>query len=221
MAKFKKYSLITLIILGLSGFASAQQDPSADFSQNPNKYPKHELGVSYGLFPVLGLVRFNEHRIFSEFEDLCPYKERRPVWSGSVNLQYHCHFNKHNALDLHLSWAMYMHRQTVAVENKYYYLNQDLHFVTIQLGYSVHYYTSDKLSLYSSIYLGGTVYCIGDLGKGKPNYPAYDIDTDVATLKPAVHVNFIGARIGKRNAANIEVGFGTQGVLKLGYSCHF
>lgn len=108
----------------------------------------------------------------------------------------------------------------IAVENRYKYGNEYLHFISAQIGYSVHYLHKEKVTLYSSVYLGGTIYYIGTL------WDYYDIRTGefigaarpVITLSPALQINFIGFRVGKHNAANIELGFSTQGILNVGCS---
>jgi len=176
-----------------------------------SKYPKHELVISYGVFPIIGFANFGKYREFSKFDDLCPFFEKQPILSGSVNLQYHHYFNKHNALDIDVSWAMYKHHNMIAVENQYKYGNEYLHFISAQIGYSIHFLHKEKVTLYSSVYLGGTIYYIGTL------WDHYDIQTGefimavspVMTLKPALQINFIGIRVGKHNAANFELGFGT------------
>lgn len=177
----------------------------------------------YGVFPIIGFANFGEYRVFRDFDDLCPFLERQPILSGSVNLQYHYYFNRHSALDIDVSWAMYKHHNMIAVENRYKYGNEYLHFISAQIGYSIHYLHKEKVTLYSSVYLGGTIYYIGTL------WDYYDIRTGefigaarpVMTLNPALQINFIGFRVGKHNAANIELGFGTQGILNVGYSRKF
>ena len=219
MDSIKKYGLAALIVLGLNGLVPGQTDSISYHS----KYPKHELGISYGVFPIIGFVNFGEYREFRKFNDLCPFYENQPILSGSVNLQYHHYFNKYNALDIDVSWAMYKHHNMIAVENQYKYGNEYLHFISAQIGYSIHFLHKEKVTLYSSVYLGGTIYYIGTL------WDHYDIQTGefimavspVMTLKPALQINFIGIRVGKHNAANFELGFGTQGVLKCGYSYRF
>lgn len=223
MNNIQKIISAALIILGMIGAAPAQTDSTAYQGSKTRNYPRHEIGVSYGLFPVIGFANFGRFRTFSDFEDLCPYMERQPIWSGSVNLQYHCYFNKHNALDLDMSWAMYKHHQMVAVDKQYAYGSPYLHFFSLMLGYSVHYFTTEKVTLYSSVYLGGTVYYIGTLlSNYYPEYDSYIMgESPVMTLKGAMHLNILGIRVGKNNAANFELGFGTQGVLKFGYSYQF
>jgi hypothetical protein len=219
MDNIRKSILAALILLALNGAVSAQTDSTPYKGPKTSEYPRHELGVSYGLFPIIGIAPFGRYRTFTEFNDLCPFYEGQPVWSGSVNLQYHYHFNKHNALDLDVSWAMYKHQKMVAVENKYRYGSPYLNFLSVMLGYSVHYYTTEKVSLYSSVYAGGTIYCIGTLWTNYGNYEGGE--SPVMTLKGALHVNIMGIRVGKNNAATFELGFGTQGVLKFGYSYQF
>jgi hypothetical protein len=38
---------------------------------------------------------------------------------------------------------------------------------------------------------------------------------------PSSHITFFGISVGKDNAANFELGFGTQGILNMGYSLKF
>ena len=86
-----------------------------------SKYPKKELSISYGVFPIIGVFNFGEYRVFREFDDLCPFLEKQPILSGSVNLQYHHYFNKYNVLNIDVSWAMYNHHNLIAVEHSYKY----------------------------------------------------------------------------------------------------
>ena len=166
---------------------------------------------------------FYSSRVFREFDDLCPFLEKQPILSGSVNLQYHHYFNKYNVLNIDVSWAMYKHHNMIAVENSYKYGNQYLHFISAQIGYSIYYFHKGKVTLYSSVYLGGTLYYIGTLWDHyDTHYAEYLMGTSpVMTLKPALHINWVGIRIGEHNAATFELGFGTQGVLKFGYSYRF
>lgn len=188
-----------------------------------SKYPKKELSISYGVFPIIGVFNFGEYRVFREFDDLCPFLEKQPILSGSVNLQYHHYLNKYNVLNIDVSWAMYKHHNMIAVENSYKYGNQYLHFISAQIGYSIYYFHKGKVTLYSSVYLGGTLYYIGTLWDHyDTHYAEYLMGTSpVMTLKPALHINWVGIRIGEHNAATFELGFGTQGVLKFGYSYRF
>ena len=38
---------------------------------------------------------------------------------------------------------------------------------------------------------------------------------------PSVQLTLLGMRVGKANAANIELGFGPEGILEIGYSYKF
>ena len=58
MDSVKKYGLVGLIILGLNALAPAQQDYSINFNQNKDIFPKHEIGLSYGFAPTIGLLYF-------------------------------------------------------------------------------------------------------------------------------------------------------------------
>lgn len=48
----------------------------------------------------------------------------------------------------------------------------------------------------------------------------YDLD-NICLLHPAFHITFLGLQLGKKNAFNIELGYGTQGEIKLGYNYYF
>jgi hypothetical protein len=40
-------------------------------------------------------------------------------------------------------------------------------------------------------------------------------------LLPSGHLTLLGISLGKKNNGNIELGYGTQGTLKIGYSINF
>ena len=49
----------------------------------------------------------------------------------------------------------------------------------------------------------------------------FSVDYGTFCAMPSSHVTFLGISLGKDNAANIELGFGTQGILNVGYSRKF
>ena len=182
-------------------------------------YPKDEIQVSYGFLPIIGLFYPDGFWIISDYYDVFPFEER--AWTQGVNVQYNRHFNKNNVLSVDFSWSSYKHKQKY-IDN-YDFEWKHVNYFTLQIGYGVHYYTTKMISLYSSFYAGATFYCIGRMD-GTPSSSTDEIiypDKFHYIFRPALQVNFLGVRVGQRNAANFEIGFGTQGVLKVGYSYQF
>lgn len=223
MDSIKKYGLVGLIILGLNALAPAQQDYSINFNQNKDIFPKHEIGLSYGFAPTIGLL------YSGSFEDIisdvyCSYKELLP---GSVNLQYNLHFTKLHSMDFNLMWSAMKHTDPSIYRRHWAYENNYVHRLCFQTGYSIHFFNTEKISLYSSVYFGATLFIIGDAAyyaNGINNMQEVPKEYPIKRCQALCfdfQINYLGARIGKHNAANIELGFGSQGVLKIGYSYKF
>ncbi len=223
MDSIKKYGLVGLIILGLNALAPAQEGNPISFNQKKDVYPKHEIGLSYGFAPYTGTF----YR--GSFEDVesNDYGSFRELLLGSFNFQYHLHFNKLHGLGFNLTWSACKHTKPGSIIRHYAYKNEYVHYLSIQAGYSIHFFNTGIISLYSSIYLGATLFIIGDaayyddginrLSEVPNNYPlkkCYDLGF-------GLQINYLGISIGKNNAANIELGLGTQGMLKVGYSYKF
>lgn len=209
----KKIFLFCLLLSAVSSAFAQQEEPEI------MTYPKDEIQVSYGFLPIIGLFYPDGFWIISDYYDVFPFEER--AWTQGVNVQYNRHFNKNNVLSVDFSWSSYKHKQKY-IDN-YDFEWKHVNYFTLQIGYSVHYYTTKMISLYSSFYAGATFYCIGRMD-GTPSSSTDEIiypDKFHYIFRPALQVNFLGVRVGQRNAANFEIGFGTQGVLKVGYSYQF
>lgn len=216
---YKDYTLVKKIFL----FCLFLSTAFSVFAQKEEaailKYPKDEIHVSYGFLPIIGLFYPDGFWITSDYYDVFPFEER--AWTQGFNVQYNHYFNKLNALSLDFSWSIYKHKQ--AHIDNYDFEWKHVNFFTLQIGYGIHYYNTKMISLYSSFYAGATFYCIGKMD-GTPSSSSDKIiypDIFHYIFRPALQVNFLGIRVGQRNAANFEIGFGTQGVLKMGYSYQF
>lgn len=88
------------------------------------------------------------------------------------------------------------------------------HYLNLQVHYRITYKRYEKLTLYCSVHVGATLYFQGCHYKDPTTASNF-------WACPAVHVTLLGMNIGKKNAGNIEVGLGTQGVFKIGYSYRF
>lgn len=222
MDSIKKIISAGLIVLGMSGVTPALVGQDVINSAKNSEYPKHEIGLSYGIAPYI-------NGFYSgPFEDVVrDYNSIPEIFFGSINLQYHLYFNKLHSFDVNLSWSAIKHTEPDIYVRHYAYRNNYVHYLGIQAGYSIHFFNTEKISLYSSIYLGATLFLIGDgayyedginhFTEVPNNYPLKNL----RDLCFDFQINYLGIRIGKHNAANIELGYGSQGLLKIGYSYKF
>lgn len=214
MDSIKKYGLVGLIILGLNAFAPAQQDSTFNYNQNKDIYPKHELCVSYGVMPIIGVF------YLGNYDDVYPFYENRIVKLGCINTQYRICFNPTHSLNFNFSWAVYEH--TLKVRQSGIYNNSNVHHLTFQIGYSVRYFKREAVSLYSSIYGGFVLSSIGRIAVDPSNEDELQYNpNNICLFHPAFHLTILGVRLGRKNAAHFELGFGTQGVFNFGYNYKF
>jgi len=185
----KKINIILGFILCMTYFNSNAQE----INILEQKFPKHEIGVSCGLFAAPLII---------------------PMYHGlfpSLNLSYYYNFNKHHAIGATLS---FFYGGVCFFEKSH----QDWNFLfesvilSPQISYRISYCQKKTINLYSVVSLGWkTPIAIKD-----------DWVFNAVAPFPAFHVTFIGMRIGnQKNAFTIEVGYGTQGTAILGYTHKF
>ena len=93
------------------------------------------------------------------------------------------------------------------------------HYFTLQGNYRYTYYRKNNVSLYFGIHYGA-VLCIRDkdiLPKETLHLFMTTISNDRYYLNPAFHLTALGIDIGTKHIFNMELGIGTQGILKIGY----
>ena len=184
---------------------------------------KHEIEVSYGLAPYIGTF----YRGSFENVSVEDYSSLKELFFGGVNLQYHLYFNKLHSVDFNLTWAAMKHTAPTIYVRHWAYRNDYVHYLCFQAGYSIHFFNTEKISLYSSVSFGATLYLIGDAAYYEDGINHLPEVPNVYPLKNChdwrfdFNINYLGIRIGNHNAANIELGLGTQGMLKIGYSYKF
>ena len=154
---------------------------------------KHDIGVSCGLFAAPIII---------------------PMYHGlfpSLNLSYYYNFNKHHAIGITLSsfyGGVYYFKE---YHKDYNFLFEGI-ILTPQISYRISYCQKKIISLFSAVSLGWKI----PIGI-KDNWA---ID-EMATF-PAIHVSIIGMRIGnQQDAFTVEIGYGTQGSVILGYTHKF
>jgi hypothetical protein len=196
MKKINKNSLLFFLLIGIF---TAQAQNSMD-SEKTNtvvqSFYKHEIGVSCGLFAA-PLVIPMYHGLFP-----------------SLNLSYYYNINKYHAIGVTLSSFF---------EGVYYFRPRHQHYnfqitgiiLTPQINYRISYCQKKIISLYSLVSLGWKI----PIGGKEFRDDMFFLE---ANYFPAVHVTFMGMRIGnQQDAATIEVGYGTHGSIILGYSHKF
>jgi hypothetical protein len=183
--KTNKLNLIIVIILFFAGWQVQAQADSTLF----NPYPKYEIGVSYGLFPI-----FYTMPVVNKFTLACP----------NLNYSYMYNFNAKHAIGTTISF-LFSTYEPPDFEDRIFMFSQ-------QLQYKYTYLRKKKMSLYFSISAGFLLVDSYDNIKsffwGRWYFLSYQVD-------------FLGISFGKKHNGIVELGWGNQGCLKIGYSYKF
>ena len=209
----RKHGLVALIILGMSTLATAQNDPLPDFK-------RHEVGISTGAFSqpsyffiLSQAFPFHYEGYKSENYDYCMYN------IGSFSLSYRYHFTPRQSLGV----VTTLFFSKIEDKDKVRNLSGVFTYWSFQPQYRVTYKHFDHCALYFSVALGVTmrIASSGVLSYWDSYREGYSLDYGRLHFAPASHITFLGISLGNDNNANFELGFGTQGVLNVGYSRKF
>jgi len=233
---------ILLFILGLSfGYAQAQTSDTVSNEKNKS-YPKREIGFSVGMFPTVGFF-VPPNTGWNQFED--PLNHTYKIYRddehyenmyhlGSYTFNYNYHFSSKNSFGISLSWV------GKHIDTYWIYTYSNLfgpvifadtvngkgwkHYFTLQGNYRNTYYRKNKISLYWGIY-GGITLCVRDediLPKRTiSNIMGGSTSPQANYLALALQFNAFGIEIGDIYVFNMELGFGTQGLVKTGFKYKF
>ena len=203
-------TLLALLLL-CGGVARGQQATAPQGEQTRH----HEVGFSYGCLPM-SITSLYPHSMYfwnDGWDEVAESFNPKP-WVNCLNLHYSYHFNRFHSIIVTGNWFIMQHESS---SYSWTPLLKYHHLVGLQVGYGITYYTKGIVSLYSTANVGFVV----DLGT--PGVFAYSYL--VGGLRPEIWPEFqvclLGIRLGKANAANFELGFGTQGMLKIGYDYRF
>jgi len=204
--------LFLLFLLPSLMTAQESASPLKDFS-------KHEIGISAGAFPVIGIFYKYEPFIGNSYVHttventlLGHYSDEggnKTYLIGTFSMEYKYNFTPRHAAGITATWACRKIEKNMEEIN-----SATDNYFALQAGYRFTYKRFEKLSLYSALYVGATFYLQDkDLMNDdqKSNFWAY----------PSMHLTLFGISVGKKNAADFEVGFGTQGLIKAGYCYKF
>lgn len=207
----RKYGLVALIILGMSTLATAQNNPLPEFK-------RHEIGISVGAFSQPSYFFILSQAFPYHYEG---YKSEnfdyRMYNIGTFSLSYRYHFTPRQSLGI-VTTLLFS-----KIEDKDKNLSGTFTYLSLQPQYRVTYKHFDHCALYFSVALGVTVRIASndDLSYWDTYREGYTLDYGSLHFAPASHITFLGISLGDENNANLELGFGTQGLLNVGYSRRF
>ena len=197
----KKTRLITLLILVLLGIstAKAQEKPLMQEGTSEQRFYKHEIGVSCGLFAIPLTIPL-------------PYL---PSLIPSFNFDYHYNFNAKHSIGVSYSISTDFPFPLSKWINKNYI---DEHpnakssftssiFNSFLIGYRINFLKSGKFTFYSSFFAGVNLVCYNVNNKEKSDF----------FVLPSLHITPLGFSYGVQNRLNFEVGIGTRGFINIGY----
>lgn len=240
MKNIRKYRLTAIMLFCLSSSILAQNSNLNVYDKPHDKdsiinnsiqyhqlSAKHEIGISIGIYPIIGVWDYSQNgdNWFSHHEQ---YKtdigDTINSWLiGSFTLNYHYNITQLHAVGIQSTWA-FRHITTSPTDNPYqsptvplikatkrenHFYNSLNIFWSCQASYRISFKRFPTCSLYSVCSLGFILYLMDEQWKDSP------------ILLPSGHLTLLGISLGKKNNGNIELGYGTQGTLKIGYSINF
>lgn len=214
-------SLSTYMLISIPCTAQNASDEMSDL-------PKHEIGFSSGIYPVIGM--WDPSRSGDKW--LCHHERYKTdigdtidSWLiGAFTFNYYYNISRFHAIGLQ-STVAFRHITTLPTDNPYQEPYSPLiktlkrknlpynslnAFWALQASYRITFKRYPVCTLYAGVSLGFTLYLRDEQWKGEQ-----------PVILPSGHLTLLGISLGKRNNGNIELGYGTQGTLKMGYSIKF
>ncbi|MDR1345171.1 MAG: hypothetical protein LBK03_00510 [Bacteroidales bacterium] len=196
----KATALLLLLAITLTGLAQKRTDsiPNISLLPVPDFYT-HELGVSAGYAPsfITGDVL---------------------TFGGALNVEYYKNFTSRHAIGVTVNTIAAVANSLFFDPN--YNPNRDNFVIALAAfsGYRHTFYRKNDISLYFSVFVGVTVRFIYP-----PVYRRYMYDN-----KPLIHIsasnilipaqlNIFGCSVGTKNQFYFELGFGSKGMVTVGY----
>jgi hypothetical protein len=219
----KKFALL-LALLPL--FCVAQENVLSD---NQPSFPKHELGFSFGAFPLIGVSYHPDVQSNAYFEGLLPrffigYHNNdvrddlfeKSYLIGAFSLKYNYIVSSSHYFGATLTWsARHFYTNWIGIDKVPARTGWENYFV-IQPNYKHSYCQHRNWSLYFSAHVGIIIYV-------QSRALMADHQSGNVWVLPAFHITPIGVMINldEKHALDVNLGMGTQGVLQVGYSYKF
>ena len=214
MDSIRKYMLVALIILGLNIITSAQESDSLP------DFKRHEIGISVGAFSqpsyyfiLSQAFPYHYEGYKSENFDYCMYN------IGTFSISYRYNFSPRQSLGVVTTLLF----SKIEDKDKVRDLSGTFTYLSLQPQYRFTYKRFEHCALYFSVALGVTVRIASndELSYWDHYREGYALDYGSLHFAPSSHITFLGISLGDDNNANLELGFGTQGILNVGYSRKF
>ena len=221
-----KKIIIFIVLVFALGFLNAQESET-------KLYPKHEIGFSVGAFPAIGFLEIVSESFLPFSGDPLimhtDYLRRdngmytRMYHFGSYTFNYNYHFNSKHSVGGSFSWV------GKHVDKYWVYKTETVngsgwkHYFTLQGNYRNTYYHQKKISLYYGVYCGVTMCVIDeDIRPKETQYTFLGKESNAKyKFSPALQLNAFGFETGEKYVFNLELGFGTQGIIKTGFRYKF
>lgn len=245
----KTLKLLFLLLLIFPIYCNAQENRQKSIFEKD--FSKHEIGISWGAFPTSGVLigvdfwmpastmvngRYSilggftypwflhcdnyqwEGPYIVDEENGVSYRENefyKMLHVGAFTFNYQYHFNKKHSLGVTTSWlGRYISNYTTKPDtDEIINSNGWDNTFSICLNYRFTYYSKGIISMYTSIYFGVAIKQIE-----KKLLFASEKGTYWIT---ALQITGFGIEAGKKHAFIAELGFGCQGLVKIGYRYKF
>jgi hypothetical protein len=184
----------------------------------PVAVPKHEMGVSFSICPMTGLLtsiiegfagipwsRSSGYNWYDPVKGTGWVQPKTYLYIGNLTFHYNYNFNRLHALTTGISFGdKFYHRQNV----------HEL-FITWHIGYRITYFRREKWNMYGKF---GTGACFATQAKAFTD----DGKTHV-TIVPCYIISPACFQIGQHHAATIEISasWGVLGLVNIGYTYRF
>jgi hypothetical protein len=229
-------------IMDLNANTVGQTNNKDKISEKDNSYHKHEIGFSIGAFPTIGCYVPPDKGVFPfegpffnhTYHIIKGEMYEKMYHFGSYTFNYNYHFNSKHSIGASLSWVgKHIEKYWIYGGNGFFGGNtlRDTvngsgwnHYFTLQFNYRYIYYSkNDIIFLYFGIYQG-ILLCIRDkeiLPKETVHVFGGTISNNKYYFSYALQLNAFGMELGKRYVYHIELGIGTQGIIKTGFRYKF
>lgn len=186
----------------------------------PN-FKRHEIGISTGAFsqPSFFFILSEAYPIYYE-----GYKNETTDWTqyniGTFSLSYRYHFTSYQSLGIVSTLLFSKMEDNDRDRNR----SGVFTYWSLEPQYRITYKRFEHCAFYISWALGITMRIASndELSQwDNSNSDWFTMNYGRFVVVPSSHITLLGISLGKNNAANFEIGFGTQGLLNVGYSRKF
>lgn len=224
-------TVIFALLLLCGGVASAQK---TDLNSNES-FKHHEIGFTIGIMPegedfwrpasLMGPIYEPD---FFHYRTT-PDSPNQSYKVGAFNLHYFYNITRKHSVGAVLS-ATLLNVTIHSIDHHNIWLpaveERDYHgintYITLNATYRFIYKSFPNIDFYLRVGVGAT---FGIEAKEINDFTRTIWNNDKMTRRffvgPTAQVTLLGMRVGKVNAANIELGFGPEGILEVGYSYEF